>query len=81
MTYDKATHKAKLTWSKNKEMDLSGYRVHRRLKGSSVWTRLTAMTATSYTDTPPATGRTYYYEVRVYDKAGNESAGMPPTRA
>ncbi|MEU9284879.1 PA14 domain-containing protein [Streptomyces sp. NPDC048275] len=75
VTYDRTTLKTKLTWSKNKEMDLSGYRVYRRLKGSSDWTRLTAGTATSYTDTPPATGRTYYYEVRAYDKAGNESAG------
>ncbi|MFF8451774.1 PA14 domain-containing protein [Streptomyces leeuwenhoekii] len=75
VTYDKATGKAKVTWSRNKEMDLAGYRVHRRLKGSSAWTRLTTTTATSYTDTPPKTGAVYYYEVRAVDKAGNESAG------
>ncbi|MEV7340601.1 PA14 domain-containing protein [Streptomyces sp. NPDC093544] len=75
VTYDTATGKAKLTWSKNKELDLAGYRVHRRLKGSSTWTELSTTTATSYTNTPPTTGDTYYYEVRAYDKAGNESAG------
>ncbi|MFB8777351.1 fibronectin type III domain-containing protein [Streptomyces broussonetiae] len=76
VTYTPATNKAKLTWSKNKEMDLAGYRVYRRLKGSSTWTRLTTTTATSYTDTTlPMTGQVFYYEVRAYDKAGNTSSG------
>ncbi|MFJ5305476.1 PA14 domain-containing protein [Streptomyces sp. NPDC088350] len=76
VSYDSATGRAKLTWSKNKEMDLAGYRVYRRLKGTSFGTAPLRTTAsTSYTDTPPATGGTYYYEVRAYDKAGRESAG------
>ncbi|MER6910079.1 PA14 domain-containing protein [Streptomyces sp. NPDC000594] len=76
-TYDKATGRTKVTWSKSQEMDLAGYRVHRRLKGASFGSRpLGTTTATSYTDTTvPATGDTYVYEVRAYDKAGNESAG------
>ncbi|QKZ19868.1 PA14 domain-containing protein [Streptomyces chartreusis] len=75
VTYDTTTRKTKVAWSRNLEMDLAGYRVMRRLKGSGTWTRLTGTTATTYTDAPPATGKTYYYEVRAYDKAGNESAG------
>nr|WP_228023057.1 PA14 domain-containing protein [Streptomyces acidicola] len=76
VSYDTATGKAELTWSKNKEMDLAGYRVYRRSKGSTSWTRLTTTTATSYTDaTLPVTGAAYYYEIRAYDKAGNESTG------
>ncbi|MEU6069294.1 PA14 domain-containing protein [Streptomyces sp. NPDC047082] len=77
VTYDRATGKAKIGWAKNKELDLAGYRVHRRLKGGSFGSRPLATTAsTSYTDaTVPKTGATYYYEVRAYDKAGNESAG------
>jgi fibronectin type 3 domain-containing protein len=77
VTYDTATGKAKVTWAKNKEMDLAGYRVYRRLKGTSFGTKpLTTTTSTSYTDsTLPVTGDTYYYEVRAYDKAGNESGG------
>ncbi|WP_369260819.1 PA14 domain-containing protein [Streptomyces sp. R35] len=75
VTYTGSTGKAKVTWSRNKEMDLAGYRVFRRLKGGTTWTKLTTTTATSYTDTPPPTGQTYYYEVRAYDKAGNESSG------
>ncbi|MFC9950854.1 PA14 domain-containing protein [Streptomyces prasinus] len=75
-TYDAATGKAKVTWSKNKEMDLAGYRVYRRLKGSTYPAEpLTTTTSTSYTNTPPPTGQTYYYETRAVDKAGNESAG------
>ena len=76
VTYASTTGKAKLTWSKNKEMDLSGYRVYRRLKGTSFGTApLATTTSTTYTDTPPATGDTYYYEIRARDKAGNESTG------
>ncbi|MEV8553865.1 PA14 domain-containing protein [Streptomyces glaucescens] len=76
VTYDSATSRAKLTWSRNKEMDLAGYGVHRRLKGTTTWTKLATTTATSYTDTTlPATGATYYYEIRAHDKAGNSSKG------
>ncbi|MEU9172012.1 PA14 domain-containing protein [Streptomyces sp. NPDC048420] len=77
VTYDKTTGKAKLTWTKNKEMDLAGYRVYRRLKGTSFPAAPLATTAlTSYTDsTLPVTGETYYYELRAYDKARNESTG------
>ncbi len=82
VTYDKTTGKAKVTWSKNKEMDLAGYRVYRRLNGSSFGSRpLLTTTATTYTDsTLPKTGETYYYEVRARDKAGNESTGTADQR-
>ncbi|MFE0355915.1 PA14 domain-containing protein [Streptomyces nigra] len=75
--YDTTTGKAKLTWTASKEMDLSGYRVYRRLKGASfAATPLATTTSTSYTDTTlPKTGATYYYEVRARDKAGNDSTG------
>ncbi|WP_371795733.1 PA14 domain-containing protein [Streptomyces sp. NBC_01718] len=72
---DNATAKAKVTWSANKEMDLAGYRVYRRLKDSSTFTLVKTTTATSYAGLPPEAGKTYYYEVRAYDKAGNVSTG------
>ncbi|MFG3010109.1 PA14 domain-containing protein [Streptomyces cinerochromogenes] len=77
VAYDTATGRAKLTWAKNKEMDLAGYRVYRRLKGFPYEAApLATTTATTYTDTTlPVTGDTYYYEVRAYDRAGNESTG------
>ncbi|MFH8802258.1 PA14 domain-containing protein [Streptomyces sp. NPDC017936] len=77
VTYDKATGKARLTWARNKEMDLSGYQVFRRQQGTAFGTEpLTTTASVSYTDaTVPPTGRTYYYEVRARDRAGNVSAG------
>ncbi|MEV5170536.1 PA14 domain-containing protein [Streptomyces flaveolus] len=77
VSYDAATGRARVVWAKNKEMDLAGYRVYRRPKGSAFGaTPLATTTATTYTDTTlPVTGQTYYYEVRAHDKAGNESAG------
>ncbi|MGW1754506.1 PA14 domain-containing protein [Streptomyces mirabilis] len=65
----------KVTWAANKEMDLAGYRVYRRVKGTGTWTKVATTTSRSHTDAPPTTGQSYYYEVRAYDKAGNESAG------
>ncbi|WP_031498140.1 fibronectin type III domain-containing protein [Streptomyces bicolor] len=74
--YSNATQQTRLSWRKNAEMDLAGYRVYRRVAGTTSWQilRQLAATATSYTDTPPATGETYEYLVRAYDKAGNSSA-------
>ncbi|MER6673727.1 PA14 domain-containing protein [Streptomyces sp. NPDC000983] len=77
VSYDRATGRAKLTWAKNAEMDLAGYRVYRRAKGGSYpATPLATTTSTSYTDaTLPVTGAAYEYSVRAYDRAGNESPG------
>ncbi|MFD8425954.1 PA14 domain-containing protein [Streptomyces sp. NPDC059668] len=76
LTYN-SSYQAKFGWTANKEMDLAGYRVYRRLQGASYGTKPLATTAsTSYTDTTlPKNGAVYYYEVRAYDKAGRESAG------
>ncbi|MFI0787477.1 PA14 domain-containing protein [Streptomyces lydicus] len=72
-----SSYSAKFSWTANKEMDLAGYRVYRRLKGSAYPPEpLATTTSTSYTDTTlPKTGATHYYEVRAFDRAGNESAG------
>ena len=76
-TYDAMALKTTLRWAANKEMDLAGYRVYRRLSLTQ-WARVspsTLLTSPSFVDAPPATGQTYLYEVRAVDKAGNESAG------
>jgi fibronectin type 3 domain-containing protein len=75
VSYSAGTNETKLSWTKNQEMDLAGYRVYRRLRGSTSWTKVGTTTATTLTNTPPATGADYYYEIRAYDKAGNESTG------
>ncbi|MGQ5634268.1 MULTISPECIES: fibronectin type III domain-containing protein [unclassified Streptomyces] len=66
---------AVLAWTANKEMDLAGYRVYRRVAGTSAFTRVGATTVPRFSERPPQTGQSYYYEIRAYDKAGNESAG------
>lgn len=75
LTYD-SSYRANLSWTADKEMDLAGYRVYRRLQGTSYGTKpLATTTSTSYTDITLPKNGAYYYEVRAYDKAGNESAG------
>ncbi|MEE1752833.1 fibronectin type III domain-containing protein [Streptomyces sp. SP18CS02] len=77
VAYDRATGKAALRWTANKEMDVTGYRVYRRLSNTG-WARVSGsptLTTTSFTDTPPATGQTFLYEVRAIDRAGHESLG------
>ncbi|MFI0503570.1 fibronectin type III domain-containing protein [Streptomyces albogriseolus] len=82
-TYDRATARTTLRWTANKEMDLAGYRVYRRLSATS-WARVSGtslLTTRSFVDAPPATGQTFLYEVRAVDKAGRESTGSPDVTA
>ncbi|AWT44489.1 MULTISPECIES: PA14 domain-containing protein [Streptomyces] len=76
VAYDAATSKAKLTWARNREMDLAGYRVYVRVQGTSTWRLVSPLlTTTTFTHYLAPTGTGYAYEVRAVDKAGNESAG------
>ncbi|MFF3207466.1 PA14 domain-containing protein [Streptomyces sp. NPDC002962] len=75
--YNRDTAKTTLRWAANKEMDLAGYRVYRRL-GATQWARAggsSLLTSPSFVDATPATGQTFLYEVRAVDKAGRESVG------
>ncbi|MFF8610556.1 fibronectin type III domain-containing protein [Streptomyces sp. NPDC015346] len=78
VAYDRALNKATLKWAANREMDLAGYRVYRRLP-TTAWAKVssatTLVTGTSAVNYPPPTGETYLYELRAVDKAGNESWG------
>ncbi|MEU3690924.1 fibronectin type III domain-containing protein [Streptomyces narbonensis] len=77
--YDKTLNKVTARWTANKEMDLAGYRVYRRLVGTTAWSRVggttTPLTTTAFTNSPPPTGQGYAYEIRAVDRAGNESVG------
>ncbi|MER7947521.1 PA14 domain-containing protein [Streptomyces sp. NPDC096079] len=79
VAYDRTLGRATLKWAANKEMDLAGYRVYRRLGTSAAWARVSsataAVTTTSFVNSPPPTGQTYLYELRAVDRAGNESPG------
>ncbi|WP_405625133.1 PA14 domain-containing protein [Streptomyces sp. NBC_00016] len=75
--YNRDTAKTTLRWAANKEMDLAGYRVYRRL-GTTQWVRAggsSLLASPSFVDATPATGQTFLYEVRAVDRAGRESVG------
>ncbi|MFF2217612.1 PA14 domain-containing protein [Streptomyces antibioticus] len=75
--YNRDTAKTTLRWAPNKEMDLAGYRVYRRLS-TTQWAKVSGsspLTSAVFMDAPPVTGETFLYEVRAVDKAGRESAG------
>ncbi|MFI2780875.1 PA14 domain-containing protein [Streptomyces sp. ALB3] len=75
--YNPDTAKTTLRWAANKEADLAGYRVYRRLSATQ-WAKASGsalLTSPSFADATPATGQTFLYEVRAVDKAGNESTG------
>ncbi|HWU12177.1 MAG TPA: PA14 domain-containing protein [Streptomyces sp.] len=75
--YDRATARTTLRWTANKELDLAGYRVYRRLSPTQ-WAKVSGsslLTSPSFVDAAPATGQTFLYEVRAVDKAGRESTG------
>ncbi|MDD9380683.1 PA14 domain-containing protein [Streptomyces sp. ZAF1911] len=75
---DNATAQVKVSWAANKEMDLGVYRVYRRLAGTTAWTAVRTTKATSFAEPPPeGAGRTYQYQVRAFDLAGNASAAAP----
>ncbi|MEU9983068.1 PA14 domain-containing protein [Streptomyces sp. NPDC050856] len=81
--YNRDTARTTLRWTANKEMDLAGYRVYRRLS-TTEWAKASGsslLTSPSFVDAPPATGQTFLYEVRAVDKAGRESAGSPDVSA
>ncbi|MFE7754170.1 PA14 domain-containing protein [Streptomyces sp. NPDC057429] len=81
--YNRDTARTTLRWAANKEMDLAGYRVYRRL-GTTAWAKAggsSLLTSPSFVDATPATGQTFLYEVRAVDKAGRESVGSLDTTA
>lgn len=82
--------RATVSWARNAEADLAGYRVYRststpvaidtahRISGSAL------LTGTSFTSTGLRNGTKYYFAVTAVDRAGNQSrasAGVPAVPA
>jgi hypothetical protein len=63
-----------LSWVRNTEPDLAGYRVYRGTTGyDGPFLPLGTTTSLGWVDETVTNGTTYYYAVSAYDQAGNES--------
>lgn len=67
-----------LTWERNSEADLAGYRVYRSA-GDQPLSKIADLTAIpGFSDRAVERGRRYRYAVSSVDRTGNESAPSPP---
>jgi hypothetical protein len=67
-----------LTWTRNSEADLAGYRVYRSFENNSFERVADTQESTSYSDRNIEPGRHYRYAVTAVDRAGNESKMSEP---
>jgi hypothetical protein len=68
-----------LLWDPNREADLHGYKIWRRVSGTETFSTLTPepLLENTYTDTAVEKGGRYDYAVTAVDRAGNESPRSP----
>jgi hypothetical protein len=65
---------AELTWERNTEPDLAGYRIY-RATGDGAFEKLEELVQVpAYSDRKVEAGKTYRYQITAVDQAGNESA-------
>ncbi|MFD3970795.1 PA14 domain-containing protein [Streptomyces cyaneofuscatus] len=77
VVYDKRTDSATFSWARNKEMDLSYYRVYRELAAGG-WAPMAFTDKTTWTETGlPRNGRPIRYYISVTDRAENLSERTP----
>jgi fibronectin type 3 domain-containing protein len=67
------TGSASLSWTADTEPDLAGYKVYIGTQSGLYNPPITLGTATTYSATNLASGKTYYFCVSAFDSAGNES--------
>jgi hypothetical protein len=67
-----------LTWTRNTEPDLAGYRVYRAFENNSFERIREAQESTSYSDRNIEPGKRYRYTVTAVDRSGNESSMSAP---
>ena len=62
-----------LTWDRDTEPDLAGYRIYRAAPGGEFVKIGETAEAPSYGDKQVEAGKQYRYKISAFDKAGNES--------
>jgi glycosidase/endonuclease/exonuclease/phosphatase family metal-dependent hydrolase len=69
------TNQIVVSWNASGEFDVEGYYVNTRPTGTSTWTSLGYVAATTYTHTGLATGAMHEYYIAAKDASGNTSQG------
>jgi hypothetical protein len=67
-----AAGSVELTWERNTEADLAGYRIY-RATGDGAFEKLDDVQVPAYSDRKVEAGKSYRYEISAVDQAGNES--------
>jgi len=78
LTYILGGKTIELTWTRNTEPDLKGYRVYRAFENNPVERITETQDSTSYSDRNIASGKVYRYSVTAIDLSGNESKMSEP---
>ncbi len=68
-----AAGSVELSWDRNSEADLAGYRIYRAVAGAPLERLAEVTQVPSYSDRTVESGKRYRYAVSAFDKAGNES--------
>ncbi|HWB87525.1 MAG TPA: hypothetical protein VG675_25510 [Bryobacteraceae bacterium] len=71
-------HSVELTWDRNLEPDLAGYRVYRSVAGGPFQKIGDVNEVPTYSDRDVQPGKTYRYTVSAVDQSGNESPQSSP---
>lgn len=80
LTSSTAVNQATLSWNANTEPDLAGYKVYQKTSLTGTYTSpITTVPkdTTTYTVTGLTAPTTYYFAIKAYDTAGNESPFSP----
>jgi hypothetical protein len=76
-----APNSIELTWERNTEPDLAGYRLYRAVGGGPFEKIADVSQVPAYSDQMVEKGKSYRYQVAALDRAGNESARSAPAEA
>ena len=63
----------KISWEKNPEADVAGYKLYTRTTGTTYGDGIDVGNVLEYTFTPPDLTKDYFFAVTCYDTSGNES--------
>jgi hypothetical protein len=69
-----------LTWDRNREPDLAGYRVFRAAPGGA-FEKVAEPGVPAWSDRKAEPGKRYRYQVSAFDQSGNESVPSAPVEA